>query len=70
MIALSESERVETLRVLLENKCAAAAARRLRLPDWSPPVLRIRKASHGAGPEVFWVLILPLIRACRYGCSG
>ena len=28
MIALSESERVETLRVLLENKCAAAAAHR------------------------------------------
>ena len=55
MIALSESERVETLRVLLENKCAAAAARRLRLrlPDWSPPVLRMRKASHGAGPEVY-----------------
>jgi hypothetical protein len=47
MIALSESERVETLRVLLENKCAAAAARR----RCSPPSPSRLVASCAPNPQ-------------------
>jgi hypothetical protein len=51
MIALSESERVETLRVLLENKCAAAAAAPLaRAVETTPPpvvLLPSERTVHG-----------------------